>query len=89
MKKWCKIIYLDGFDILVQRLVNRTHGEHVSITVRFSEGQYVAINSFGEGDEAEKMSEQFFKNYKKPDAEKFVEAFNMKLNGNTEKKDDK
>ena len=81
MKGWTKIVRLEKFDVLVQRLVNESNGEHVQITIRFSEGQYVATVEFGHDEQAEKVAIEFYKNYKKAEAQKFVDAFNLKLNG--------
>ena len=48
MKKWCKIIRLKSYDVLVQRLVTKEDGEHVKITVRVPDGQFVKTASFGD-----------------------------------------
>jgi len=81
MKKWCKIFRLEEYDILVQRLCNNADGEHVSITLRVNEGQLITTMTFEDDVEG---ADKAYKNYKKEDAQKVVEAF-KKMYRNEEK----
>lgn len=72
MKKWCKIFKLEEYDILVQRLCNNKDGEHLSITLRVNEGQLISTMCFQDDI---KSADKAYKNYKKTDAEKVIDAF--------------
>ena len=72
MKKWCKIIRLDEYDILVQRSCNNSDGEYVSVSLRVDEGQLTTTMSF---EDDVKGADKAYADYKKVDAEKVVEAF--------------
>jgi phosphate uptake regulator len=85
MKKWCKIIRLDEYDILVQRSCNNSDGEYVCVTLRVNEGELRTTMGFEDDvEEADKA----YANYKKADAEKVVEAFE-KMYKNEEEINDK
>ena len=73
MKSWCKIIELDNYEILVQRLVNKEDGEHVQITVRMKDGQFIKTASFGDGDEAEQSAIEVYEAYGEKEAMLFVD----------------
>ena len=73
MKSWCKILELEGHDVLVQRLVNKEDGEHVKITVRFQDGQFIKSACLGDGDEAERLSIELYDKYGAKDAQGFVD----------------
>jgi len=81
MKKWSKVHRLKGFDVLVQRLVNKSDGEHVHVTIRFSEGQYVMKIGYGDEEGSFEEADKAFENYSKEDAQKFVDSFNIKIHG--------
>ena len=85
MKKWCKIIRLEEYDILVQRLCNNKDGEHLSITLRVDEGQLITSMCFEDDVEG---ADKAYDNYKKADAEKVVVAFE-KMYRNEEEGNDK
>ena len=72
MKKWCKIIKLEEYDILVQRLCNNKDGEHLSVTLRVNEGQLITSMCFEDDVEG---ADKAYANYKKADAQKVVDAF--------------
>jgi len=92
MERWCKIIKVDSRDILVQRLVSKTDGEHLHITVRVEKGQYNVKLSEGSGPEAKEKIRILFNKYGKKDAEELINSFKLNSNGkpNTEnrKKED-
>ena len=72
MKAWCKIFKFPKYDILVQRLCNNDDGEHISITLRVSEGQLITTATFeDDSEEADKA----FEKYSKEDAKKIIQSF--------------
>lgn len=80
MKGWCKIYKFPKYDVLVERLVNKSDGEHVSVKVRFEEGQYVLLARCGEGEVGERLSVELYEKYNKEDALKFLEQFSELYN---------
>ena len=86
MKNWCKILKVGKHDVLVQRLVTKEDGEHVKITVRFDDGQFIKSACMGDGDDAEKQAIELFKEYGKESAKLFVKELE-RLNEDNEKKD--
>ena len=89
MKGWCKILELEEYDVLVQRLVTKEDGEHVKITVRFADGQFIKSASLGDGQSAEKLAIELFDQYKKKDAYSFVEELNkLKIDNDQQEEED-
>ena len=86
MKKWCKILELEKYDVLIERLVTKEDGEHVKITVRFPDGQFIKTACMGDGEGAEKMAIELFDTYKEADALRFVEELDklVEVNGKEE-----
>jgi uncharacterized protein with PIN domain len=86
MKGWCKILRLEKYDVLVQRLVTKEDGENVKITIRMPEGQFIKTASLGDGEEAEKEAIKLYKSYTKVQAQKFLEELEKLIEEN-EKED--
>ena len=76
MKGWCKILKVEGYDMLVERLVTKEDGEHVKVTIRIPDGP-----------EAEEEAIKLYKNYKKANAQEFIDELNKLIEAN-EKEDD-
>jgi len=89
MKGWCKILELEEYDILAQRLVTTDDGEHVQITVRFPDGQFIKTASFGDGSDAEKLAISLLDEYKEKNAQEFVDELNKLRAENDNEEDSK
>ena len=82
MKNWCKILKLKNYDVLVERVVTKDDGEHVKITVRFPDGQFVKSACMGDGEEAEKQSIELFNTYSKKEATLFIDELDKLIESN-------
>jgi hypothetical protein len=82
MKGWCKILELDNYDILVQRLATKEDGENVSITVRMPDGQFIKTASLGDGEDAEKKAIELFETYEAKDAKLFIDELDKLITAN-------
>ena len=87
MKGWCKILKVEGYDMLVERLVTKEDGEHVKVTIRIPDGQFIKTASLGDGPEAEEEAIKLYKNYQKANAQEFIDELNKLIEAN-EKEDD-
>ena len=88
MKSWCKIVRVEKYDILVQRLCDNVDGEHIKITIRVPEGQMLKTLSFeDENENAEEKAIEAYKLYDKKQAKKFVKAFEEMYNANDSSKE--
>lgn len=59
-KKWCKIVELENYDVLAQRLSNDDDGEHIRVSTQASYGHVSVVISAGEdADEADQMFDKF------------------------------
>jgi diketogulonate reductase-like aldo/keto reductase len=88
MKGRCKIIELETHDVLVQRLVNESDGEHIKITVWFPLGQMIQTGSFGDEDESAKEADEVYEAYGKEQAQAFLDAILGQLEGVVDEKTD-
>lgn len=84
MKGWFKKITVGPYELLVQRLCNNSSGEHISITIRVTEGQMITTMSF---EDDEKACIKAFKEYGKKQSKEFIASFEKMYNN--EKESDK
>lgn len=89
MKNWCKILEVGEYDILVQRLVTKEDGEHVKITVRMPDGQFVKTASFGDDDGSIKDADDVFLAYEEKQALMFVSELEKLMKEDEEKDNNK
>lgn len=83
MKGWCKIIEVDGHDFLIERLVDKTNGEHVSIKFRVDAGQLIQLGRFKNVLDSKKAANDYFESVDEELLrEKFMPAFKHILDEN-------
>ena len=71
MKNWCKIIELEKYDILIQRLSNDDDGEHIEFKM-ILDGVTASFKASYEDDSD--LADETFKKYSKEDAQKMLDS---------------